>query len=265
MQGHFAELARKHEGVRIVVMGGAPSLKADLDELEFDVCISANAHGVEFVKPDYLLAMDERNSRENCEMGLFLRGRSDAPVISPHKYADYRLSNWPQNPRFVLSGMIGAWMAWFMGAKVVILAGMDGYAGQSGYKDEARKIDRDIHCPVRVVSGPLTNVWPQYSPSERFETMTSTAIDGWLGKDGLITVRARKECLGLKPGETGKFMRHECARMLRHRMCEEIAEPKADATVKESLTPEAPADEPGPQVDAPPAKKRGRKSKKVNA
>ena len=220
MVGHFAELALKHKGKRICVIGGKP-----VDSLpDADIYISTNAHGVHLVQPDYVLAMDERNSREDCPMGPFLRSRTDAPIISPHTFSDYRLTNWPQNPRFVLSGMIAAWMAWFMGAKVVILAGMDGYGGQDGYKDEAMKIDRDIHCPVRVAGGgPLTSQWPEYKPAESFgKYKPHSAIQGWLGKDGIITVRVRKPCLGMGIGETLKAPRHEVARLLKHRMVEEV-------------------------------------------
>jgi hypothetical protein len=223
-KAHFTELALKHKGKRICVIGGAPIKGLP----EADVYISTNAHGVQLREPDYVLAMDERHQREQCPMGPYLRARSDAPIISPHGYGDYRLSTWPQNPRFVLSGMVAAWMAWFMGAKVVILAGMDGYGGQNGYKDEARKIDRDIHCPVRVAGGgPLTAVWPEYDPAETFgRYKASTAIDGWLGTDGLIRVRARKPCqvsgTDLGKGEELKVMRHEVARLLKHRMVEEV-------------------------------------------
>jgi len=219
-KGHFADLALRHKGKRICVIGGAPI--AELPKA--DVYISTNAHGVGLVQPDYVLAMDEVHGVEKVPMGAWLRSRSDAPIISPHDFADYRLSNWPQNPRFVLSGMVGAWMAWLMGAKVVILAGMDGYGGQGGYKDEARKIDRDIHCPVRVAGGgPLTCTWPEYDPDERFgKYKPSTAIDGWLGNDGIITVRARKPCMGLNIGQQARVLRHEVARLLKHRMVEEV-------------------------------------------
>lgn len=220
MLGHFGELALKHKGKRICVIGGKR-----LDSLpDADVYISTNAHGVHLVQPNYVLAMDERNSSQNCPMGPYLRSKTDAPIISPHEFADYRLSTWPQNPRFVLSGMIAAWMAWFMGAKVVILAGMDGYGGQDGYKDEAMKIDRDIHCPVRVYQGgPLTKQWPEYDPAETFgKYKASTAIQGWLGKDGVISVRVRKPCMGLQIGQETKALRHEVARLLKHRMVEEV-------------------------------------------
>lgn len=222
--GDFRELILKHKGKRICVIGGAP-----IKELpEADVYISTNAHGVSLVAPDYLLAMDETNDREKRPMGPFLRSKADAPIISPHGYADYRLGHWPQHPRFVLSGMVATWAAWAMGAKVVILAGCDGYGGDAGFVDEARKMARDVHCPVRVAGGgPLTAVWPEYDPGEKFgKYKPHSAIDGLRGIDGCIRVRAFKPCtvgrVELAKGQEMTAMRHEVASLLKHRMVEEI-------------------------------------------
>jgi len=224
----FRELILAHKGKRICVMGGAPGLAEQLAGIEADVYISTNAHGVELRKPDYLLAMDETHSRERCEMGGFLRERSDAPIISPHGYADIRLGHWPQHPRFVLSGMVATWAAWAMGAKVVILAGCDGYGGEPGYVEEARKIARDVHCPVRVAgAGPLVDVWPAYNKTERFtKYKPHAAIEGLLGVDGAVRVRALKPCtiarIDVTKGGEITALRHEVAKLLKHRMVEEL-------------------------------------------
>lgn len=220
----WRELILAHKGKRICIIGGKP-----LDALpEADIYISTNAHGVDLVKPHYLLAMDENHHREKVPMGPYLRSRSDAPIISPHGYADFRLGHWPQHPRFVLSGMVATWAAWTMGAKVVILAGFDAYGGDAGYIDEARKIGRDVHCPVRVFQGgPLAKVWPEYDPAERFgKYKAHTAIDALRGIDGQIRVRALKPCtvglVDLAKGQELTVMRIEVARLLKHRMVEEI-------------------------------------------
>lgn len=227
----FRELLLAHPGRRFIVMGGAASLEADLAQAaprQGDVVISTNAHGVALRRPDYALAMDERHSRhDNAPMGPWLRARTGAPIISPHGYADIRLAHWPQNPRFVLSGMIAAWAAWAMGAKVVILAGFDAYGGDAGYVDEARKIARDVHGAVRVVSGALQSVWPAFDPAERFgKYMPHSAIDGLKGLDGAVRIRAIKPCtvgyIDVVKGQEMTAMRHEVARLLRHRMVEEV-------------------------------------------
>jgi hypothetical protein len=166
-------------------------------------------------------------------MGAYLRGLSSAPIIAPRGFADYHLGQWPQQPRWVLSGMTATWAAFVMGASIVILAGFDAYGGAPGYIDEGRKMARDVKCPVRVVSGPLQKVWPAYDPNEEFGPyVPHSAINGWLGKDGKVTVRALKECHGpvLKPGEILTTYRQDVWRLLKHRMVEEIVlEPAREA------------------------------------
>ncbi len=223
----FRELILSHKGKRFCIIGGGPGVDA-VKQVKADVFISTNAHGAALVKPDYILAMDESNSKERVPMGPYLRARSPAPIISPHAYADLRLTFWPQCPRFVLSGLVATWAAWAMGAKVVILAGFDAYGGDPGYVDEGRKMARDVHCPVRVVGGgPLTKVWPAFDPAERFSAYEPhSSIEGLLGIDGQVVVRARKACtvgrVELAQGQEMTAIRHEVARLLKHRMLEEV-------------------------------------------
>jgi len=243
----FRELILAHKGKRICVMGGADTLESDLAGIEADVYISTNAHGAQLRRPDYVLAMDERHSKHgSAPMGAWLRERTDAPIISPHSYADIRLGHWPQNPRFVLSGMVATWTAFAMGACVVILAGCDGYGGDTGYVEEAQKMSRDVFCPVRIAgSGPLTKVWPAYNPQETFMSDTThSSIEGLRGIDGLIRVRTIKPCriglVDLEIGDELTVMRHEAARMLRHRKVVEI----------EAVADDPPSDDP-PAEEAP--------------
>ena len=87
---------------------------------------------------------------------------------------------------------------------------------------------QDVHCPVRVAGGgPLTAVWPEYGRAERFgKYKPHSAIDGLRGIDGCIRVRAFKPCtvgrVNLAKGQEMTAMRHEVARLLKHRMVEEI-------------------------------------------
>lgn len=224
----FRDLILKHKGKRICVMGGAPSLADDLAKVDADVYISANERGVALREPDYVLAMDEIHRTTRQCMGQYLRERTAAPIISPHAYADIRLGQWPQQPRWVLSGMVAIWAAFMLGAKSVIVAGCDAFGGDPGYVDEARKIARDVHCPVRVVSGPLAKVWPLYDPAEKFGRYRAhSAIDGWLGKAGKVQVRVRRPCtiagMDRVAGEVLTAWRHkEIALLLKHRMIEEV-------------------------------------------
>lgn len=226
----FRDLVLAHKGRRFVVMGGGPSLEADLEALgrkQGDVVISANAHGVHLREPDYLLAMDVTHTGEGVPMGEYLRARSEAPIISPHAFADYRLGYWPEQPRFILSGLVATWAAFAMGAKAVCLAGMDGYPDRD-YSDEVRKVARDIHCPVRVQPGSfLRDFWPLWDKAERFgKYAPHSSLDGLRGIDNSIRVRARKPCtvgvVDLLPGQEMVGMRHEFRLLLKHRMVEEI-------------------------------------------
>lgn len=238
----FRELILAHAGKRFVVMGGGPSLQADLQRIGSepdDVVISTNGHGVALRAPDYLLAIDHTHTAKQVPMGEYLRPLSDAPIISPHSFADFRLGFWPDCPRFVLSGLVATWAAFAMGARVVVLAGMDGYA-DNDYRDEARKIARDIHCPVRVMAeSPLADVWPAFNSRESFmDYEPHSSIDGLKGLDGRIRIRVVKPCtigrIDFPKDAELVCMRHEVARLLKHRMVVEL----------ESVEDEPPAEDP---------------------
>jgi hypothetical protein len=223
----FEELILKHKGKRICVMGGAQSLEADLKKVKADVYISTNGHGLEFQEADYLFAMDETNRHHQMPMGEYLRSVSSAPIISPRGYADYALTKWPQAPRDVLSGMTAAWAAMMMGASVVILAGMDAYEGDAGYVDEARKMARDIHVPVRVFSDALQQVWTKYDGREKFKDYEPpSVIDTWLGVEGEIEIEVLRATTmmgrDVLPGQRYKVLRHDVRRLLKHRMIKEV-------------------------------------------
>ena len=221
----FRTQIKKHQGKRICVMGGAGSLADDLKTIKADLYISTNGHGCSIVKPAYVLAMDEKHSAKAEPMATALKRMTDAPIISPHSYADYQLHKWPQSPRFVLSGMIGAWVSYLMGAKVVILAGMDGYK-DPGYIQEAIKIARDISCPVRVCSKELSQVWELYNPKERFKDQEYPGINAWLDVDESIEIMVNYATTiqnVIRPaGWRGRVMRHEVHRLLKHKMVREI-------------------------------------------
>lgn len=223
----FNDLILSQKGKRICIMGGADSLASDLEQITADVYISTNGHGCEFVPPDYVLAMDEFNQAKQLPMLESLRQVTDAPIISPRAYADYQMMSWPQAPRDVLSGMVAAWAAFVMGAKVVILAGMNGYKDKN-YVFESTKMARDIHCPVRVLSSELAEVWPMYDPSEKMgRYKPHPSINGWLEVDERTTIEVLKATQingrDVLPGQKLSMMRHEAYRLLKHKMVKEVA------------------------------------------
>lgn len=221
----FRELILAHKGKRICVMGGAKSLADDLAKVEADVYISANEHGTPYPH-DYIIAMDRQHGSRKL-MKDVLRAASDKPIISPEEFADYRLTVWPSSPRRLYSGMVGAWCAWAMGARVVILAGMDGYQGSLRAKRQADTMAEEIRCPVRVVSGPLADVFGLYDPSERFGRYAPhNAIHTLMGANGETRVRVRKETaiegINYIPGDEWAGPRHSVAKQLRHKMVIEL-------------------------------------------
>ena len=221
----FNELINTHEGARVCVMGGAACLDDDLKQINADLFISANEHGCKIRKADYIVAMDEQHGCGRA-MGKVLREFSDAPIISPASYSDYKMSTWPFAPRRIYSGLVGAWVAWALGAKVVILAGMDSYNGTVGAVNKAKKYHAEIPCPVRSVGGRMGDVWPAYRKGERFRVKHYPAMDTLIMKDGMTTVRAMKPTsvngIDLDKGDTLEVMRHDARRLLRHNILVEI-------------------------------------------
>jgi hypothetical protein len=149
-------------------MGGAKSLASDLERIDYDILISTNAHGCDIMTPNYVLAMDEQHGSNRQNMLDYLRARTDAPIISPVAGADYHLYGWPQYPRRLYSGLVAIWVAWHLGAKVVLLAGMDGYDGADRAIKQGKAIKDTVKCQVRALNGPMAKLFGQYSVDEKF-------------------------------------------------------------------------------------------------
>lgn len=152
----FVDLVGLHTGARICVMGGGPSLLADLDGVEADVWISVNGHGSNLRRTDYALAMDAVHTGTQECMHAHVRGLTPAPIISPHPWADILLTAYPLEPRRMLSGVVAMWAASVMGGRPVILAGFDCYGGLGQVMKQHREYADLIPGPVVAVSGPLT-------------------------------------------------------------------------------------------------------------
>ena len=219
----FQDLILAHEGKRICVMGGAPSLSEDLEAINADLYISANEHGAKLRSVDYIVAMDEQHG-SGKPMEKVLREVCDAPIISPCHYRDIYLNSWPRAPRRIYSGLTAAWVAYAMGAKVVFLAGFDGY-GQVGALRKARIFEIEIRCPVREIGGQM-GIWPAYRKGERFRYTRHASLDTLKGTDGLTTVRVIKSCtinrIDVLPGDEITAFRHEIKSELKHRMVREL-------------------------------------------
>lgn len=223
----WEKLILSRPGARVCVMGGAGSLALHLQQVEADIYLSCNGHGAELVTPDFVVAMDEHHMAKQEPMQYHIARITDSPIISPRTYADIRLATWPGAPStFVLTGMVAAWVAYVMGASVVILAGMDGYGGAQ--VDRAREARRDIKCPVRVVGGgPLCSYWPEYDPAEKFNFQAHPALEWLRGIDLMSTFKALKKFSipgrEFQKDEVFQATHQEMHRPLTHRLVEEVA------------------------------------------
>ena len=191
--GDYRDLILQYSGKRILVMGGGASLESDLERApKCDVVISANGHGAQHPH-DYLLAMDDQNGHNNQPMVPFLRSVSDKPIIGPQRGTDYHLFGWPLYPRRLFTGNSALWLAWQMGAKVVILAGVDGYGASPNYTRQIKEVMKVVTIPVRALSGGL---FPAYDPKERFGRYTpDPAITTEIAEsDDTVTVEVVKGC-----------------------------------------------------------------------
>lgn len=228
----FNDLILKHKGKVFCVMGGAPSLGDDLEHVKADVYISANEHGAAFREPDYVVALDDHHGKTGERIVDYLRKYTQAPIIGQNYAADYVLETWPDAPRKIYSGMAAVWCAWAMGAKAVVLAGMNAYDGKPQAMKDARLVADKVRCPVRVVAQRVTgnmllDVWAAYNPGEKFGRYTPhVSIEGLRGIDNRIKVVVLKPTefngVPVRPETQLTGMRHEFKRLLKHNMVREV-------------------------------------------
>lgn len=178
------ELIHAHAGRPAFVLGGGPSLPKDFKQCpKGAVLISGNYHGCIMTRCDYVVSiehMDETHAK--------LR-EYETPIVSPHRDADYRIDY--ESVR--TSGMEAARTAWILGCAPIVLGGMDLYQGAVEHfhrperkhtygrdgpgPHQPRKLpkqldawramrDRLVGSMFRVVSGPLSEVFPRYRPHE---------------------------------------------------------------------------------------------------
>lgn len=184
----LADLIMAHAGKRICVMGGGPTLESDLEMVKADVWISVNDHGARRRDVDYIVCMDNIHTGNKREMRHFLRQYSDAPIVSPWHWGQYQMHKWPGYPKLYNSGIMASWIAYLMGGHPVILAGFDCYGGDKRIVDMHREYLPHIKAHVRVCSGILVNLWPQYDPKERRSKFEVPEIFG-PAREGYIKVR----------------------------------------------------------------------------
>lgn len=116
----FSNLSNKYIDRDFLIVGGGPSAPLAFDCLRDDIIvIGVNEHALKLgIRTDYIVAAD----RIIDKLEPF---ENKPPIITPQGFGDYQLTDyWAPGS----SGVLAAWCAFAMGAKQVILAGMDLYA-----------------------------------------------------------------------------------------------------------------------------------------
>lgn len=163
----LSSIRDRHRGQTCAVLGGGPTLLRDLKRVPFDaVLLGVNQHAL-LLNLDYVVFQDR-------EIYPVLAD-ADAPLCTHHR--DIAQIYTGIVPDFGLSGGTAVWMADFLGAERIIVAGMDSYTGDRRYwhsKPGERMPDLGQNCVdvwrrvhdymarpeiVRVVSGPLTEIF----------------------------------------------------------------------------------------------------------
>jgi hypothetical protein len=175
----------RHDGATFAVLGGGPSLPEQASRLpEGCIRLSANEHGCILGRCDYIVALDDTRSDGTAHEPVLRRYAT--PIISPHAWADYKMNEHPQLP---YTGQQAVWVAWMLGARLVLVAGMDLYQGGTYFHapeaaSDARLHPADSHLEgwlrvretvpmaVRAMGGPLVEVFGAYDPAEAISPRT---------------------------------------------------------------------------------------------
>lgn len=222
---NFRDLILAHEGKRIAILGGGKPLESEL--VPADLYISANEHGIKVRECDYIVAMDTKHG-SGRPMEKVLRQYSDAPIISPNDYGDYKPFAWPHAPRRMYSGLVAAWIAYAMGAKVVHLCWFDAYKQSPGALRKAGMFVDGIKCEVREVGGRM-GIWPSYRSGERFRYTRQPELETLKGETGLTWVVAKRRTIlpngAIEAGERQQVWRDDriTRKLMKHGILEEVA------------------------------------------
>lgn len=207
----IGQIALQHAGRPIVAMGGGPSLPADVARIRDAACwISANEHGAKLRPVDYLVCCDDIHQALGVPMQQHL-GRFGVPIIGRPQWCDYRFHDIDYSGN---SGMWAILAGWILGGAPVIAAGFDCYQQGGTYFHDRRAVSssngrelsdfmrrfeslREIvgADAVRVVSGPLLELWPQYDPGEVFPDYVVPDLLQSLRECGEVLVRFRRSAM----------------------------------------------------------------------
>ncbi len=175
------------------MVGGAPGAPEELKSLVergFDITacriISANEHAIHLgLKPHYACVNDDVHHTLQVHQEPRMRElMPGTKLLSRHWWADYR------SPQLMAcnSGLKALLYAAILGANPIIVIGIQNYSdglyfhpdhgkksnpnqsrGASHFAKQTTAVKKALgNVPVRTVSGPLTQVWPEWRPDEKF-------------------------------------------------------------------------------------------------
>lgn len=175
----MSALKDMHAGRPAAILGGGPSLPADMLKLPKDcVLIAVNYHAFYHCLPHYMVYNDHPASDPEL-LAEVKRGR--AIRVSPDQTSDIRfdVDVWTG----FYSSNTAAWLALWMGCNPVILCGCDCYQGEQVYCHPTERDAPTFHYPLdhhlrpwqeeararcphperlTAMSGPLSNIFGLY-------------------------------------------------------------------------------------------------------
>jgi hypothetical protein len=171
----IAAMKNSHAGRPGVVMGGGPSLEADLRQIPKDaILIAVNHHAFDYIVcADYTVFLDDITRFTVPQEDIRLLG---GVLVSRQQESDVDLTgaDWWHG---TFSSHLATWLAGWMGCDPVLLAGMDCYQGERSEdadpRDNAYNTPLEEHlagwreaftkCPhperIKALSGPLVKIF----------------------------------------------------------------------------------------------------------
>lgn len=176
----LSTLKDKYAGRPAAVLGGGPSLPADLERVPKDaLLIAVNYHAFYYCEPKYMVYND---TPETNPLQVQAVREHRAIHVSPEPTSDvvFDVDVWTGH----FSSNTAAWFALWLGCDPVILCGMDCYQGEvkhcapSTYHSPMFEMPLDFYTRpwteegvnllphverMRVMSGPLVNIFGAYA------------------------------------------------------------------------------------------------------
>ena len=177
----LSSMHNQYAGRPAAILGGGPSLPEDMQKLPKDcLLIAVNYHAFYYCEPTYMVYND---TPETNPLQVIAVREHKAIHVSPEPTTDV-VFDVPDVWTGFFSSNTATWFALWLGCDPVILCGMDCYQGPvkhcppSTYHSPMFEMPLDFYTRpwsedcrnsvpnperIRVMSGPLTNIFPVYA------------------------------------------------------------------------------------------------------